>query len=384
MRILFVLAATLTFVAVARSMAWSQSNKQVRPSIHDSLDHKLDMSDLLIEANGFIPVPILVTEPALGGFGLGVAPVFIKRRAPAVDRKGKSLRIPPDVTGGAALYTINNSWTGLIFRQGTWLKARSKYRVGGGYANINMKFYRTASTGAETSTEFNLRTTPVTGSLLKRFGSSPWSAGLEYTFLNTRVSAEGTGLPDFVRDREINSKVSMPGLILEFDSRDNIFTPNSGIRTQVNVSFSDDGFGSDYNYENLTAFFYGYIQMADNVVTGLRYELQQVFGDVPFYLKPYIELRGLPIARYQGTISSVGEVEVRWDVVPRWSAVAFAGTGKAYDSWNDFDDANWAVSGGAGVRYLIARKFKVRMGLDLARGPEQWAYYIVFGSSWLR
>jgi hypothetical protein len=360
------------------------SQKKDKPSLYDSLDHKLDMSDYLIEANGFIPVPIIVTEPALGGFGIGIAPVFIKRRQPAVDKKGNRVRIPPDVTGGAAFYTVNNSWAALAFRQGTWLKAGSKYRVGGGYANINMKFYRTTVNDEEVPTEFNLRTTPFTGSLLKRFGRSPWSAGIEYTFLNTKVSVDGGSLPDYVGDKEINSRVSMPGLTLEFDNRDNIFTPNKGIRSQINVSFSDDGFGSDYHYQNLSAFLYGYFQLFQNVVTGLRYEMQQVFGDVPFYLQPYIDLRGVPVARYQANIFSVGEAEIRWDFVPRWSVVGFGGAGKAYNSWNEFNETSWVASGGAGFRYLIARKFKVRMGLDLARGPEQWAYYIVFGSSWLR
>ena len=64
--------------------------------------------------------------------------------------------------------------------------------------------------------------------------------------------------------------------------------------------------------------------------------------------------------------------------------MGFAGTGKAYDEWNEFSDADWHTSGGAGFRYLVARQFKIRMGMDLARGPEQWAYYIVFGSAWLK
>ncbi|MEJ1239547.1 hypothetical protein WBG78_15530 [Chryseolinea sp. T2] len=375
-----VLTATLALLVTLSVCA----QKKSKPSMFDSLDHKLDMSDFLIEANGFIPVPVIVTEPALGGFGLGVAPIFITRRKPTVDKSGKAVRIPPDVTGGVGMYTVNNTWAALAFRQGTWLKAGSKYRAGGGYANINMKFYRNTAAGKEFSTEFNLRTTPFTGSLLKRFGSTPWSAGVDYTFLNTKVSVDGGSLPDFVKSKEINSRVSMPGLTLEFDSRDNIFTPNKGIRSQVNVSFSDDGFGSDYNYQNLNAFIYGYFQMFHNVVTGLRYEMQQVFGDVPFYLEPYVDLRGVPTARYQGNIFSVGEVEVRWDIVSRWSVVGFGGAGKAYDSWGEFKNASWVGSGGGGFRYLIARKFKVRMGVDLARGPEQWAYYIVFGSSWLR
>jgi hypothetical protein len=36
----------------------------------DSVDRAFDMSDYLIEAHAFIPVPIIITEPALGGFGV--------------------------------------------------------------------------------------------------------------------------------------------------------------------------------------------------------------------------------------------------------------------------------------------------------------------------
>jgi hypothetical protein len=373
----------LILALMTMSMCPALSQK-TNVSFHDSLDHKLDMSDFLIESNGFIPVPIIVTEPALGGFGFGFAPIFIKKRMPIENRKGQSIRLPPDVSGGAMLYTVNNSWAALAFRSGTWAKANSKYRVGGGYANINLEFYRTAGDGREFSTEFNLRTIPLITSLLKRFGTTSWSAGLSYTLLHTRVQVKGDKLPDFVRDKEIKSTVSMPGVTVEYDSRDNTFTPDKGIRSQFNISFADNAFGSDYDYQDLSFFAFGYFKLRPNIITGLRYEMQQVFGDVPFYLEPYIDLRGVPTARYQADIFSVAEAEVRWDIVPRWSAVGFGGAGKAYDTWGEFGQANWVVSGGAGFRYLIARKFKVRTGLDVARGPEQWAYYIVFGSSWVR
>ena len=60
--------------------AFAQRKKNI--SLKDSLDGKLDLSDYVIEANGFVPVPIIVTEPALGGFGGGLAPIFMKKRPP--------------------------------------------------------------------------------------------------------------------------------------------------------------------------------------------------------------------------------------------------------------------------------------------------------------
>src|SRR5262245_17269454 len=129
MKITIAVALVLVLCAGLYQPSLCQSKGKI--SYFDSLDHKLDMSDVLIEANGFIPVPIIVTEPALGGVGGGVVPVFITKRQPVVSREGKRVRIPPDVTGGAVLYTINNTWAAFAFRSGTWLKAGSKYRVGG-------------------------------------------------------------------------------------------------------------------------------------------------------------------------------------------------------------------------------------------------------------
>jgi hypothetical protein len=35
--------------------------------------------------------------------------------------------------------------------------------------------------------------------------------------------------------------------------------------------------------------------------------------------------------------------------------------------------------GGVGFRYLLARKFKLRVGIDVAHSTGTWAYYIIFG-----
>lgn len=355
--------------------------------MRDSLDGAFDMSDFLITAHGFIPMPFLITEPAFGGFGGGFAPIFIKKRPPMVDTVRSELKViptPPDLTGAMAIYTVNGSWAVMAFRSGTWLKAKSKYRVTGGYADMNLNMYGAIQGGQEQEYEFNFKTIPVSGYLMKNFKGTFWSAGIQYNYLRTEVEAIAGDLPDYVQDEEIESTVSMPGIIVELDNRDNIFTADKGLRFHANYSWSNEIFGSDFNYEKLTAYSYGYYPISKKFVGGLRFEMQQVFGDVPFYLLPYIDLRGIPTARYQGNIFSLIEGELRWDFVSRWSIVGFAGSGKAYNDWSDFSESAWNSSGGAGVRYLIARKFKLRMGLDVARGPEQWAYYFVFGSAWRR
>jgi hypothetical protein len=355
--------------------------------LRDTLDGALDVSDFIIHSHGFLPVPFFITEPALGGFGGGLGLVFMKRRPNIIyKRHGIEIEKPtqPDVTGVGALYTLNNTWAGLIFQSGTWIKAKSKYRVVSGYADINLSFYRTTESDEEREFEFNLRTIPIFFSLQRHIGPSAWSAGPSYLFLNTNVQLRSQELPTFLQDKEWNSTVSMPGIIVEMDNRDNIFTPDRGMRFRVSTSWSNDLFGSDYDYVNVDAFFHAYIPCSPKLIAGFRYEVQQVFGDAPFYMLPYMNLRGVPTARYQGNIFSVTEGEVRWDFVPRWSSVFFAGTGKVHDEWSEFAESDWISSAGAGFRYLIARKFKLRMGMDFAKGPEQWTYYFVVGNAWLR
>ena len=62
----------------------------------------------------------------------------------------------------------------------------------------------------------------------------------------------------------------------------------------------------------------------------------------------------------------------------------FGGAGKAFDDWSHFDEADWITTYGTGFRYLLARKFKLRVGIDVAKGPESWAYYIIFGTNWVK
>jgi hypothetical protein len=85
----------LLFVSIA---CFAQKKKI---SFKDSLDQAFDLSDYIINANGFVPLPIIITEPALGGFGFGLVPIFIKKRPPYLDSvKGKLIRTPvaPDLT----------------------------------------------------------------------------------------------------------------------------------------------------------------------------------------------------------------------------------------------------------------------------------------------
>ena len=77
-----------------------KSKASSKAMLKDTLDGKMDFSSFLIDARGFIPVPFVVTEPAIGGFGLAIVPIFLTPKKPPPGYKGY---IAPDITAGFAM-----------------------------------------------------------------------------------------------------------------------------------------------------------------------------------------------------------------------------------------------------------------------------------------
>ncbi len=391
---LIILFICICFMYSATSnVAHAQFSKVSSKSFKDSLDNKFDMSDYIIDAHGFVPVPAIVTEQALGGFGGALAPIFLTKRPPIVDTiKGKPVYTPvmPNITGGAGFYTANKTWGIGLGHNGTYIKHQIRYRIMGAYANVNMNFYRDFMGESDHEFNFNFKTIPALAFAMKRIGHTDLYIGAQYLFMYTEVNPDFGLNIDKSKLEELfhfdnTSIISQLGIIAEFDNRDNMFTPNKGVKVHFDAGYSGSVWGSDYNYWRMNYYAYMYKPILHNLIGGLRIDGQQAFDSPPFYMLPYIDMRGVEAERYQGNADILTEAELRWDIVPRWSVLGFGGVGKAFDKWSEFGSADWVYSYGIGGRYLLARKFGLRVGVDLAKGPDnQWGYYIVFGSSWLK
>ena len=60
-----------------------------------------------------------------------------------------------------------------------------------------------------------------------------------------------------------------------------------------------------------------------------------------------------------------------------------SGAGKAAEKIGELGGEDTRTTIGGGFRYLIARRLGLRAGIDVARGPEEWAIYLPFGNAWL-
>ena len=87
--------------------------------------------------------------------------------------------------------------------------------------------------------------------------------------------------------------------------------------------------------------------------------------------------------RYQNNNAITLETEWRWNFYKRWSAIGFIGAGEAIEDYSDLG-SSIKSSLGAGFRYLLAEDYGLHAGIDVAKGPEIWAFNLTIGSNWVR
>jgi hypothetical protein len=344
-------------------------------------DGKLDISGFLDEVYGFVPIVMPITEPAVG-YGLGGVLLFVDK--PPGEAKAGFGR--PNLTAVGVAGTENDTWFGAAGDIRHWMDDRIQTLVAAGIGSVNLDFYGIGEDSVlnDQSRSYNLEPLGGIVQLKYRIGRSRLWIGLNYVLADVKVSfdtpAETPGPPDSP------SEMRIAGLtpLLSYDSRDNIFTPASGTYLEAAPSFFGEAFGGDEDFQRVGLIGMQFLPLASRWTLGVRAIGTLSYGDVPFFLRPYVALRGAPVMRYQGEQAASIEAEVRWQFWKRYSLVGFAGAGAA---WNDFervDDTVTVVTGGAGFRYELARDYRLHAGLDVAFGPDSTAIYIVVGSAWVR
>ena len=364
--------------------AAAQSNEK-RSLFTDPEDGKLDASEWLLERKGFLPVPIIITEPAVG-YGAGAALLFFRESIREVATRGKETGhlTPPDIYGVALAATENGTKVGGAGGMVTFAQDRWRWRGGVGLADVNLDFYGAGGmlgTG-ERSIGYNLQGLMSSQQVMVRLGESNNFVAARWIYLDLEARFDASRPQPVLPARALEVKSSGLGVSFEHDSRDNIFTPSRGFKGAIDSMFYSPDFGSDNKFEAYRAHLFAYLPLTKQFILGGRVDARTARGDVPFYQLPYIDMRGIPAARYQDEDVGVIEAELRWNATPRWALVGFVGSGRAWGSTTSFDDADSVSAWGAGFRYLVARRLGLYMGVDLAKGPEDTAIYIQAGSAW--
>lgn len=351
----------------------------------DPKDGAFDASEWLLDRKGFLPVPIVITEPAVG-YGGGVGLLFFRESLREASARGKDRGIvtPPDIYGIALAGTENGTRFAGAGGMVTFDDDRWRYRGGVGRADVNLDFYGAGGSlgTGDFKIGYNLDGWLSTQQLMRRLGDSDNFLAARWIYLDLEATFDAGRPQPALPAASSAIRSSGLGLALEHDSRNNFFTPSRGWKGSVEGMFYSPDIGSDSKYETYRAHAFGFLPAGKEFILGARFDARTVRGDVPFYQLPYIDMRGIPAVRYQDDSMALVEFELRWNFTPRWALVGFAGSGRTWGAANSFSDGETAGSFGGGFRYLIASRLGMYVGIDVARGPEETAFYIQVGSAW--
>jgi len=353
-------------------------------------DGKFDVSAFLSTKYGFMPMPIIITEPAVG-YGAGLNVMFLHDSiASSMERKS-----PPSISGVVAAGTENGTRFGAAYHLGFWKEDTIRTTTAVGAMDVNMNFYL-----RDLGLDMNLKGYMAYQELMYRIGTSDFFLGGNYLYVDLESKRNDGRLPILDRFFEREFKMGALSAVVQYDTRDNIFTPSEGLFAKANLRRVDESFGGNENFWRYGAKAFYFHPVLDKVIFGLRIEGEAVDAsdgdDIPFVAYPSINMRGIQAMRYQGENILLGEMQLRWEFIERWNLVLFGGSGKVFGEENryefgtgvvkedvSFKDApsHWAA--GVGFRYELARKFGLWGGLDFATNEENdFAFYITVGSAW--
>ena len=344
----------------------------------DSLDHAFDISNWLLSKQGFLFVPTVITEPAVG-YGLAGAAVYFHS---SYSKKNG----PPSMSGVFGGGTENGTWLAGAFHAGFWKQDRIRYLGAIARTSANIEFYGSGNIELpdNKSVNLNLDAWLLIQQVKFRVAETGLFIGGRYTFFKTDNTFElPINVPEFDTIRS-QSTLSEASAVIDYDTRNNIFSPTKGYFLELSGTFSDKWMGSAALYGRIALTLIGYFPAGDKLVLGLRNESNYTFGDVPYYARPIVNMRGVPIMKYQNKNTTVFEGELDWNIFKRWYLLGFTGIGNAFSDFQSFNEGKSVTNIGTGFRYLIARKFGAQMGMDFAKSTGGQAFYIVFGTAWKR
>lgn len=335
-----------------------------------------------------LPIPIIVTEPAIGQ-GLGVAlALFHPPKSGKQDEtklatlesmsESSTRQAPPVVTGVAGAYTSSKSWFGAVGHSNNWKNDSIRYAGVLARAKVNSKIFI-----ANLPVDFSIETNLVYQDMKFRIRDSDFMLGAAISYMDAD-NVFGLGLPEVQNDWQFATEFKNIGVAGRFlyETRDNTMNPRSGQIAELSIWRYDDAIGGDYDYWSGKIKGLSFHSLTEKWTLGLRLELAGVDGRVPFFAVPYVKLRGVPALRYQNKFAGEVEAELRYLLRPRWEVSAFGGLGFTSDHYVIYDNPDSIYNFGIGGKYNIFVEHNVWVGVDVARGPDDTSWYVQVGHPW--
>lgn len=329
----------------------------------------------------YIVLPLVFSSPETSwGFGAATNITFRFKNEPRTSRRSQFQL-------GFA-YTLNKQLLSYLPFQ-LFVKDE-KYKIYGelGYYKFSYEYYGNGNEAPASNREiFNVNFPRVRLNVLYGLNKK-WFVGLRYWLDDFDVvkTLEG-GLLD--TDETITGRqgglLSGGGVVVNYDTRDHLFTPRSGMLTELVLFANQKAFGSDFNFQKLYLDVNYFIPVANTHTLGLQVYTELTAGNPPFNQLSQLggnkRLRGFYEGRFRDKNYLMTQVEYRLPLFWRFGATAFAGTGRVAPEAATLFTSGWHYTYGAGLRIMLDTKARINLRLDIAFGPDTNGFYLTFGEA---
>ena len=207
------------------------------------------------------------------------------------------------------------------------------------------------------------------------------NAGIVYEFRNYKIvdSKENPYLLSGLVYGSDGGLTSGLGLVVSYDSRNNIYYPENGAFYELASIFFNANLGSDYSYSKTSIDLRRFHKIADKQVLGFQLVYNFITGSPPFYDVPplggEVIMRGYFTGRFRDRHHLAAQLEYRIRVWWKFGLIGFMGFGDVASGFSKFRIKNLKYSYGAGLRFRFDDEELLDLRADVGFGKNTSGFY---------
>lgn len=338
----------------------------------------------------FVVLPLIYFSPETSwAFGVGTASSF------RFKNESSNSRLSQIQVGGA--YTLNKQL--LTYLSYKLFLKEDEYNIYGeiGYYKYVYDFY---GVGNEQPIDFRevyeLNYPRFRLNVLKKIIPNLYG-GIRYwydDFQNLKLDPQGQLAQGNIAGYQ-GGKVSQLGLVLNYDSRNNVIYPTKGALIEGVWAKNSKSLGSDFDFERVRLNAAAYFEINPNQILAVNLYGDFVNGNPPFNEMALLggpkQLRGYYEGRYRDKNVAILQAEYRmaifqnidktgWKWLKRFKIAVFGGYGSVASSIKTFETNNFRYAYGGGVRFALTES-GINLRVDYGVGQNTTGIYVTIGEA---
>jgi outer membrane protein assembly factor BamA len=317
----------------------------------------------------FAAIPMVNYDPAFQWNFAALANAFF-------DVSPSDTLSPLSMAGLMLGYTTNGTWYWALYTR-LYLD-NDNYRISLAYgdASVNFQYYEDMVGGfIDFNSLHKVFYTEAQRRIYRR-----WYLGARYVFRKTKTKFQIEGQPE----EPDNVNLSNLGLVVAHDTRDFIYNPYHGDLLNFRAIFYRDAWGSDFEFDDYQFEFTKFFNIDTTRVIAGRFAAFVATGDVPFEGQHVVQrddIRGYTDGKHRANQVYDIQAEYRWNFYGKWGMVAFGGIATAVDRPGEITFNGLLPAIGVGIRYMAIPSEKINIGIDIAKGKDDWGIYFRIGET---